>query len=259
MSSMFAQVMDRLRALTWTEACGVFLAENLLIFLLVVSGGEYLVRCYRSRPVSAPPEPITAKELTVACGNVLLNTAITLAGWLLWKRGIIQFRTDAGWGVAVDVLVLILVMDLLMYWLHRLAHTPVLFRHMHQMHHRYERVRPLTLFALNPLENLGFGLLWLVVISIYPASWLGMSIYLMLNVVCGAIGHLGVEPVPAKWAQQPGISSIAGSSFHAQHHQYPQHNFGFYTLIWDRLFGTLRAGYAQDYGRLPSQQPAESQ
>jgi len=33
MSSMFAQAIDRLRTLTWPEAYGVFLAENLLIFV----------------------------------------------------------------------------------------------------------------------------------------------------------------------------------------------------------------------------------
>ncbi len=256
---MFQWMIDWLQGASWLEASLAFLAENLLIFLLVVVGGEWLVRRYQSRPVSEPPATITTTEITVALSNVLLNTAITLAGWQLWRHGAIRFRTDVGWGAAADIIALVLIMDLLMYWLHRLAHTPLLFQWIHRMHHRYERVRPMTLFALNPFENLGFGLLWLAVISVYPASWLGMSVYMVLNVVCGAIGHLGVEPVPAEWARQPLVSSIAGSSFHAQHHQDAEHNFGFYTLIWDRLFGTLRAGYAQNYGRLPIEQPAESQ
>ena len=256
---MFESVVGWLRTASWLEATFAFLAENLLIFVLVVVAGEWCVRHYRFRPVSEPPEPITAAEIAVALSNVLLNTAITLAGWQLWRHGVIRFRTDIGWGVLADVIGLVLIMDLLMYWLHRLAHTPLLFQWIHRMHHRHERVRPMTLFALNPFENLGFGLLWLAVISVYPASWLGMAAYMVLNVVCGAIGHLGVEPVPAEWARQPVVSSIAGSSFHAQHHQDAEHNFGFYTLIWDRLFGTLRAGYAQNYGRLPTEQPAESQ
>ncbi|MES2788663.1 MAG: sterol desaturase family protein [Planctomycetota bacterium] len=256
---MFDSLINWLQNASWLEASAVFFAENLLILILVVLGGEWLVRRYQSRPVSETPDPITTGEIAVALGNVLLNTATTLAGWQLWRYKIIQFRTDVGWGAAADVLALLLIMDLLMYWLHRLAHTPILYRWIHGLHHRYERVRPITLFALNPVENLGFGLLWLAVVCVYPASWLGMSIYMVLNVVCGAIGHLGVEPVPVEWARQSVVSQIAGSSFHAQHHQDANHNFGFYTLLWDRLFGTLRVDYAQKYGRPPHELPAASE
>jgi sterol desaturase/sphingolipid hydroxylase (fatty acid hydroxylase superfamily) len=143
-------------------------------------------------------------------------------------------------------------MDLFMYLLHRIAHTRPLYPWLHQFHHRYDRPRPLTLFALSPIENLAFGALWLTFISIYDASWLGMSIYLVLNVLFGAIGHLGVEPFPQKWAANPVLRNLAGGSFHAQHHQDIGHNFGFYTLIWDRLLGTVRTDYEENYGKVPS-------
>lgn len=242
-----------LQTASWLEVSFVFLLENLVIFGLVILAGNWLVRRYNFRPVGAPPEPVTRAEIAVAMANVLLNTATTLAGWQLWLHGVIRFRTDVGLGAVVDVFVLLLTMDLLMYGLHRLAHTRLLYALAHQLHHRYERVRPLTLFALNPVENLGFGLLWLAVISVYPASWAGMSAYLMLNVAFGVIGHLGVEPVPSAWGLNPVMRYIAGSSFHAQHHQDVNHNYGFYTLVWDRLFGTLRPDYNRSYGRMPEE------
>ena len=138
-----------------------------------------------------------------------------------------------------------------MYLLHRIAHTRLLYSVLHRFHHKFDRPRPLTLFALNPIENLAFGALWLIVISVYDASWLGMSIYLALNVVFGAVGHLGVEPFPDEWAGRPVVKYIAGGSFHAQHHQDIEHNYGFYTLIWDRIFGTLRSDYERNFGRVP--------
>jgi hypothetical protein len=102
-----------------------------------------------------------------------------------------------------------------------------------------------------PVENLAFGGLWLLFISVYDASWLGISVYLMLNVFFGAVGHLGVEPFPQSWVSKAGLRNFAGGSFHAQHHQDMRHNFGFYTLFWDRLLGTLRPDYEQHYGHVP--------
>jgi hypothetical protein len=101
----------------------------------------------------------------------------------------------------------------------------------------------LILFALNPVETLSFGGLWLAVIAVYPASWLGMSVYLVLNVAFGTVGHVGVEPLPRAWVRWPILRHIGTSTFHAQHHARRGTNFGFYTLVWDRLFRTLDPEY----------------
>ena len=34
---------------------------------------------------------------------------------------------------------------------------------------------------------------------------------------------------------------------HNQHHRTYRYNYGLYTLIWDRLFGTLHPRYAETY------------
>jgi sterol desaturase/sphingolipid hydroxylase (fatty acid hydroxylase superfamily) len=244
-------VIEWLRTTSWTEATAVFLAENLALFALVVLLGNLIAGRYGMHRVTPPPPPVSRVEVAVALANVLLNTATTLVGWRLWQLGVIHFRSDLGPAVVADVLVLLLAMDLLMYCLHRVAHTPVLYPIVHRYHHRYERLRPITLFALNPIENLAFGALWLGVISVYSASWMGMSIYLALNVAFGTVGHLGVEPLPRAWARRRILRHVAGSSFHAQHHADVGHNYGFYTLVWDRLLGTLRPDYDTVYGRIP--------
>jgi sterol desaturase/sphingolipid hydroxylase (fatty acid hydroxylase superfamily) len=233
-------VLRWLMTVTWPEAAAAFLAENFVIFALVLVLGGAIARRPSLPRVSPPPERVTPLELGVALGNVVLNTLITLVGWQLWRRGVIRFRDDAGFGAAADVVVLLFVMDAAMYALHRVAHARWLYPFVHRYHHRYERVRPLTLFALNPVENLAFGGLWLTVIAFYSASWAGMGTYLVLNVAFGTVGHLGVEPVPRTLMSAPVVRHVAGSSFHAEHHLDVTHNFGFYTLIWDRLFGTLR-------------------
>ncbi len=247
-----AALIEWLRHAPSGVAVGLFLVENIAIFLLAVAGGELLARGFKTARVASEPPPVSRKEIVLAVTTILLNTGVTWAGWELWKFGVIRFRPDFGWRAWLDVAVLVALMDFAMYLLHRLAHHPLLFPLLHRMHHDYERVRPMTLFILNPFETLAFGALWLTVIIIYPPSWLGMSVYLMLNVAFGTIGHLGVEPVPSAVAKNPLTGWLAGSTFHARHHHDPDINFGFYTLVWDRLFRTLEKRYLENYGRLPA-------
>lgn len=230
----------------------LFLLENMFIFGMAVAGGELLAQWFKHVRVAPEPEPLSRKEIVLGVTTILLNTLVTWGGWVLWKLDIIRFRSDFGLRAWLDVPILIVLMDFAMYLLHRLAHHPLLFPLLHRMHHDYERVRPMTLFILNPFETLSFGMLWLTVVTIFPPSWLGMSVYLMLNVAFGTIGHLGVEPVPAAVAKNPLTGWLAGSTFHARHHHDPEINFGFYTLIWDRLFRTLEKRYLENYGRLPA-------
>lgn len=230
----------------------VMLLENGLILLIAVAGGDWLAARFPERRVALEAPPLQRQEVLIALSSVVTCTMTTFAGLFLWRWQIIRFRTDVGIWAWLDVLVLLLVMDLAMYVLHRVAHHPLFYSWLHRLHHDFDRPRPLTLFILNPTENLAFGGLWLMVISVYQASWLGMSVYLMLNVLFGTLGHLGVEPFPSWWGRVPVLRYIGGSTFHARHHQDLGCNFGFYTLIWDRLFGTLRKDYFDSIGTLPA-------
>jgi sterol desaturase/sphingolipid hydroxylase (fatty acid hydroxylase superfamily) len=61
-------------------------------------------------------------------------------------------------------------------------------------------------------------------------------IYLSLNVLFGIVGHLGFEPLAAY--KSGWIRYLGTSDFHHAHHRDIHGNFGFYTSLWDRLFGT---------------------
>jgi sterol desaturase/sphingolipid hydroxylase (fatty acid hydroxylase superfamily) len=234
----------------WWQAVLLLLAENLALFVIALVGGQLLVAGFARRRVTPPAPPLERQEVAATVSCVVLNTGVTLAGLGLWRMGIIRFRGDVGVWAWLDALALLMIMDLAMYVLHRLGHHPWLFPLLHRMHHTYDRPRPLTLFVLNPAENLSYGFLWLAVVSVYPASWLGMTVYLTLNLLFGTVGHLGVEPLSDAWTRLPVLRYLGTSSFHAQHHQDLGHNFGFYTLIWDRLFGTIRPDYDRAFGRL---------
>jgi len=243
MGALMDALIDALAGLSWGWAALAFALENLAIFGLSLGLGRWL-QGRRFRRITPPAPPLRPLELALVCSTLILNTAVTLVGWALWREGVIHFRRE--WGplvVALDLLVLAGGMDVAMYALHRLAHHRLLFTLLHRAHHLFDRPRPLTLFALNPAEALAFGGLWLAVVTVYDATWAGMSIYLALNVLFGLVGHLGVEPLPQRWLGTPALRWLTTSTFHAGHHQTPSTNFGFYTLIWDRLFGTLDPDY----------------
>lgn len=224
------------------------LVENVLLFAVALAMGHFLVMWNKERLVAEPPPPLTRAEVVLAASCIVLNSVVTVAGIALWRAGIVRVRLDFGVVAAVvDTIILFFAMDFAMYLFHRVAHHPALYPIIHRTHHLFENPRPLTLFVLNPFEVLGFGALWLVVLVIYPSGIVGILIYLTLNLAFGLVGHLGVEPMPNGWVKTPLLRYISTSTFHAEHHLDKDHNYGFYTLIWDRVFGTLSPEYLRNF------------
>lgn len=246
------EISQVLFTMPFLQGCAWALGWNILILVFSLAAGELLIRLNRNHRVADLPPPLTLTEVLLACSTVLLNTLITVAGLWLWRSGWIHPVTASVPRMLLDFLVFFLGMDLGMYVLHRMAHHPKIYPWAHLTHHKYENPRPLTLFVLNPLEVLGFGMLWLLAVMVYPATIEGMVVYLTFNVIFGLLGHVGVEPFPVAWIRRPILKEISTSTFHAEHHQDAHHNYGFYTLIWDRLFGTLSPAYEEDFDRARS-------
>ncbi|GAE32055.1 sterol desaturase family protein [Halalkalibacter hemicellulosilyticus] len=245
---MFESSIEWLKDATWWEASVFILSFNVIILVMCVLIGNRLVRRFMKHPVA---EIVTKRpyEIVLASVSVLLNSTVTMIGFYLWRNDVIVLSTSFGLRAWLDILVLLFIMDFAMYLFHRLAHVKWLYPYIHRTHHRFEDPRPITLFALNPLENLGFGLLWIIVLSVYPASWIGITGYLFFNIVYGLIAHLGVEPFPSSWVKHPVMKWISTSTYHTQHHQQEHYNFGFYTIIWDRLFGTMSPRYPSHFAK----------
>jgi len=246
MRELIDALLDWSAARSPAEAALGFIILNIAIFAAALLGGQFLVVRFARHPVTDPPPPLERQEVILAALCVVLNAAVTVAGWYLWRAGIITVYREVGWRVWLDALVLLLLMDFAMYLLHRIAHLPWVYSWLHHAHHRYDRPRPLNLFVLSPLEVLAFGTLWLVILRIYPASFVGIGLYLTLNLLFGTLGHLGVEPFPPSWRNRGVGRHIGSSTFHAGHHQHEHVNFGFYTTLWDRLFRTLATGERAD-------------
>lgn len=230
-------LLSLLNGLSWPLRLAFFLAQNVAVLVSALAFGAAVVRAFPAHRVARTPPPLDKTEVGLAACTVVLNALVTAAGYQLYLWGILSFRQDVGLRFFLDALVLLLGMDFLMYWLHRIAHIRFLY-FVHRPHHRYVRPRPLDLFVLSPLETLSFGGLWLAFLCVYSPSWLGVVTYLTANVFFGVLGHTGVELLPPAWTERPILRWFGTSLFHAGHHADERHNFGFYTVVWDRLFGT---------------------
>jgi len=245
-------VIRELQDMPFWRAAGLVSVANVAMFFAAIGFGAALTQRFGARRITPMAEPVSRSEVVLASTCVVLNAVVAVFGVAMWREGAIGLRPFGDYSVLTvlaDALILFVAMDFAMYVFHRVAHHPVLYPLAHRTHHVFENPRPLTLFVLNPIEVLGFGALWLLLLVAYTSSIEGILIYLTLNLGFGLIGHLGVEPAPEVWIRTPILRYVATSTFHAEHHQDRNHNYGFYLLLWDRLFGTLSPEYRADFMR----------
>ncbi|GAA3950242.1 fatty acid hydroxylase family protein [Chitinophaga oryziterrae] len=209
----------------------IFFFENVMITAMVLLSGRLL----HQAPYSYP-----AREWGICMLTNILNTIVTYAGFWMWKNNIIHIAANISWMIITDFLILFLAMDLFMFIFHYIIHKTFLFKMVHQLHHQSVDPSPIDLFVLHPIETIAFGGLWLILLTLYPFNIYAMIIYLVINVIFGMIGHLGIEPLPGKIRSLPVIKYLGTSTFHHNHHQDVEYNFGFYTSIWDRLLKTYK-------------------
>lgn len=184
-------------------------------------------------------QPIVQADIWAVGSTWICNVVVFVFGAFVWREGYltVDFIAQGVGIISGQVLVLILIIDFLMYCFHKLAHVQPLYRFIHQKHHEHIGVNALSLFILSPFEALGFGVMLLAVLYVYPFHYVAVGIYLVVNVVWGTIGHFNKV---ARLGNTGWVSWLGTASFHNRHHLEPQTNFGFYTTLWDRLFQTCR-------------------
>lgn len=163
-----------------------------------------------------------------------------LFGWLGWP----------GW-LAIPVAVLLL--DLAIYWQHRLMHMwPLLWR-LHRVHHCDIAIDVSTGVRFHPLEialSMGIKLGLITLLGPHPAAVLGFELLLSAG---SLFTHTDISlprtlDRPLRWL-------IVTPSMHRIHHSTRRtetdSNYGFHLSAWDRLFGSYTADPAEDERRMP--------
>lgn len=222
---------------SWPQWVVFSLISNIFLYLFSIGIYLFIDKTCRKSPLQKEDHPVSASDIYLSLFTVVCNSFIMLLGAFLWKNGwVVIGDTRSGWGIFAEVLALLFLMDLFMYFFHYAAHLPLIYRMIHGKHHEHVSTNYLSLFVLHPLETIGFGLMMLVLLLFHDFSVISISIYLFINLIWGTIGHLNREFFPSGFDR----IFVGTTQFHNQHHLDETKNFGFYTSIWDRLFGTYK-------------------
>lgn len=183
-------------------------------------------------------QPFSWADFGVCMRTIACNSTVFVVGVYLWKNNWVSVQFNASiLAIVLQVGVLVLVLDFLMYVFHRIAHTTYIYPLLHHKHHEHTRVNALSLFVLSPAEALGFGFFIIATMLCYSFSYQAVLIYLTINVLWGTIGHFNLNLFASIGQSRLG-GWIGTATFHHKHHQTPQCNYGFYTTIWDKLLHT---------------------
>ena len=133
----------------------------------------------------------------------------------------------------------IVVEDFSFYWLHRLLHTPWLYRMIHKQHHEYKVTISIAAEYAHPVEYVvgnslpvALGPLLYGQEKVHLVVWVCWVFFRTVNT---AEGHSGLD-VP--WSFVKPIPLTTSNEYHDFHHSKNQGNYGSFFMIWDTLFGT---------------------
>lgn len=188
---------------------------------------------------------------------LLANTQI-FAVHALDDRGLIPSAAGVGpLASAALVVGLVAFNDLWFYGVHRLLHTRWLFKHVHAVHHRSVDVNPFTSYSFHAVEALLLSG-WIVPMAmLVPLPVTVLAATQAVGLINNVMAHLGYELLPAWWVRAPLLRWTNTATFHSQHHSSPRGNYGLFTRVWDRVFGTENPTYEEAFAAAHPQEAAK--
>ena len=177
-----------------------------------------------------------------------LGSAMTVATayqWIvLWAMAngyapTVTWDTSPLWFVAW-IIIIPMWSSMHFYWVHRLAHHPKLYRHVHAVHHRNINVGPWSGISNHWYENLLYFSTYFIHLII-PSHPLHVMCNIYFQQLTPAFSHAGFEKIVKTQSQ----SMRAGDFFHQLHHRYFECNYGTSEVPFDRWFGTYHNGKSE--------------
>lgn len=223
---------------------GVFLA--VLVFMLLL---EFYIPA-RQLPTGAN----APKKGTRLFGNVglLIISAVTarlvlpigLAGIALYchqqEWGLLHYLALPNWA---SIVISLLLLDMLIYWQHRLFHVIPLLWRLHKVHHADVHIDSTTGLRFHPLEiilSIGIKALAIIILGI-PASAVILFEIILNGLAIFNHANIRLSPRLERLTRTVLVTQILHRIHHSQKVSETDSNFGSSIIWWDRLFGTYSA------------------
>lgn len=207
----------------------------LVLFLLMSL--EWLIprRMYQPRGVR------WFSNLSISAINILALALLSLSAVaaslfaLEYKWGLFYVWNLPLWP---QIFIAIIILDLVVYWQHRLFHTRGIFWAIHRMHHTDNMVDVTTALRFHPLEIIISMLIKCLTIVLLGAPLLGVIIFEILLNVAAMFNHSNVK-LPLlldKVLRMVVVTPDMHRVHHSQTFRERNTNYGFFLSFWDRIF-----------------------
>jgi sterol desaturase/sphingolipid hydroxylase (fatty acid hydroxylase superfamily) len=241
---------------SWTTLSSSPVLRWVVIFAVLNFLGTQ-VSFFRARKV----QPGTFRWKQAATEAVLITIAgafgaFFLAGFTAWltHKGLVHVNPEPAswWVVLLEFGVFFVLFDTWFYWWHRLMHIEPIYTLVHRWHHVSLTPTVVSTLNVNPIESLingGFVPLFTAAAFLLgtPLHQTSMPFIAGSGFLIGVWIHCGYEFLPRWWNKSWATKWFITATFHDQHHQFFRYNYGGFTTLWDRVCGTMRAKYEQDF------------
>jgi len=203
--------------------------------------------------VFAPRRPRTHTRLKRWPGNLGIVVIDTLLLRILFPAatvGVAAYASTNNWGIfnviqlpwVVSIIACVLILDLAIYFQHRLFHIVPVFWRLHRMHHADLDFDVTTGVRFHPIEIILSMLIKFSFIVVLGAPVVAVVVFEVLLSATSLFNHSNAYIAPAidrvlRWL-------VVTPDMHRVHHSVitteTNSNFGFNIPWWDRLFGTYR-------------------
>lgn len=199
------------------------------------------------RQASVPRGPRWFNNLAiVALDTALLRLLLPVlaVGWALQLEargwGLFNQLAWPGW---LELVLAVLLLDLTIYWQHRIFHAVPAFWRLHRMHHSDLDFDASTGVRFHPVEILLSMLIKLAVVTMLGAGALAVLIFEILLNATSLFEHANLR-IPVRidrWLRLLLVTPDMHRVHHSVHGEEYNRNFGFNFPWWDRLFRSYRA------------------
>jgi len=249
----FQPPLEETRTLAFGWIAGIYFRN--LVLMTLVAGGLHLyfytfTKQGQRLKFDARPLMKNGRQFTLG-GQIRDNMFWTLGSgvffWtayevlMFWAMGngyapVLTWLATPVWFVALFFLIPVWE-SFYFYWIHRFLHVPVLYKHVHSLHHRNINVGPWSGMSMHPVEHLIFlgSVLIHWIVAAHPVHILYHMQYYVLT---AATTHTGFEGLIVKDENRLKL----GTFHHQMHHRYFECNYGSLEIPWDKFFGSFNDG-----------------